>query len=244
MILCFDIGNTSITYSIWDKEKFLSIDRLSSSEHHVNKLIHPKIKNELTGIAISSVVPKLTKYYSNYFYENFGLKPFVVNHKNCNINLKVDNPQEVGADRICNAYGAQKKYESPCLIIDFGSATTYDVINDNGDFIGGAISPGIDVSANYLIKKAALLNEAIFKFPENVIGKNTNTNLQSGIMYGGLDSVQGMIKRIIDEMNNSNIKVVLTGGFSSLISNKLDIKHQLDEYITLYGLKEIFGSNN
>ena len=128
-----------------------------------------------------------------------------MNHNNCKINLTVDQPSEVGPDRICNAVGAQKKYGTPCVIIDFGSATTYDIINDKGSFIGGAISPGIDVSANYLIKKAALLNEAVFKFPKNVIGKNTNTNLQSGIMYGGLDSVQGMIKRIMDEMNNQEL---------------------------------------
>ena len=239
MILCIDIGNTSIAYSIWDGKKFSKINRIATGRNEL------KISDMdlVDSIAISSVVPKLTNHYSNYF-NKIGIKPFIVNHDNCKINLVVDNPSEVGPDRICNAYGAQKKYGSPCVIVDFGSATTYDIINENGDFIGGAIAPGIDVSANYLIKKAALLNEAIFKFPKHVIGKNTSANLQSGIMYGGLYSVNGMINRIMDEMNTKNIRVVLTGGFSVLISEYLDIKHELDETITLYGLKSILSVNH
>ena len=240
MILCVDIGNTSITYAIWDNNEFNQINRIPTGEHKLT-LIN---KNEIQDIAISSVVPNLTDYYQNYFKKTFNISAFVVDHQNCNINLNIDNPYEVGPDRICNAFGAKVKYNSPCLIVDFGSATTYDVIDDNGDFIGGAISPGIDVSANYLIQKAALLNETIFQFPKKVIGKNTNTNLQSGIMYGGLDSVQGMIQRIMDEMNSPKIEIILTGGFSSLISSHLKIKHQLDESVTLYGLKQIFDSNH
>ena len=239
MNLCIDIGNTSIAYSIWDGKQFASIQRISTAEH---KIEVPNI-NLLNSIAISSVVPNLTNYYSNYFNE-IGFQPFVVTYDNCKINLDVDHPKEVGPDRICNAFGAHKKYGSPCIVIDFGSATTYDIINENGDFIGGAIAPGIDVSANYLIKKAALLNETIFQFPKHVIGKNTNTNLQSGIMYGGLDSVHGMINRIMNEMNNTAIKVVLTGGFSVLISEHLEIKHILDETITLYGLQSILSANH
>jgi len=240
MILCIDIGNTSITYSIWNNNQFQTINRIETKKYPL--IINEK--NQLTNIAISSVVPDLTDYYINYFIEYCNIKPFTVHHNNCNIILDVDNPNEVGPDRICNAFGAQKKYGTPCLVIDFGSATTYDIINNNGDFIGGAIAPGIDVSANYLIKKAALLNETIFKFPKHVIGKNTNTNLQSGIMYGGLDSVQGMIKRIMNEMGNKDLKVILTGGFSILISDYIKIKHELDENLTLYGLKSILNENN
>ncbi len=240
MILCIDIGNTSITYSTWDGKKFSSIKRISTGEH----VLKTPDSNSLESIAISSVVPNLTNYYYNYFNENFEIEPFIATHNNCKINLLVDNPSKVGPDRICNAFGTQKKYGAPCIIIDFGSATTYDIINENGDFIGGAIAPGIDVSANYLIKKAALLNEAIFEFPNKVIGKNTNANLQSGIMYSGLDSVQGMIKRIKKELQNNDIQVVLTGGFSRLISEKLEVNHIIDEMLTLYGLKGIFTEFN
>ena len=243
MIFCMDIGNTSVSDSIWDinKNKFLSIipNRWGTGK----KEICFSDPHGITSVAITSVVPMLTDYYKNYFQKTLNIEPFIVNHQNCGINLKVENPNEVGADRICNAVGAKEKYRTPCLIIDFGSATTYDIVDNKGDFIGGAIAPGIDVSANYLIEKAALLNDTIFQFPKNVIGKNTNTNLQSGIMYGGLDSVQGMIKRIIDELNEKNIKIILTGGFSSLISSHLEIEHRQDQNLTLYGLKEIHNNN-
>ena len=121
--------------------------------------------------------------------------------------------------------------------------TTYDIINEKGNFIGGAIAPGIDVSANYLIQKAALLNETTFKFPDKVIGKNTETNLQSGIMYGGLDSIEGMINRIKTETNYKKPYIILTGGFSSLISDRMQTPHKLDETLTLYGLKLIVDNN-
>ena len=185
----------------------------------------------------------LTKHYSNYFKRLYNIESFIVNHQNCEIKLDVQTPSEVGPDRICNAIGAWEKYGAPCIVIDFGSATTYDVINENGDFIGGAIAPGIDISANYLIQKAALLKQAAFKFPNNIIGKNTETNLQSGIMYGGLDAVEGMIKRIINETTYENMNIILTGGFSSLISSRMEISHKLDKTITLYGLKLIADNN-
>ena len=239
MILCIDIGNTNISYAIWDNN-FSSINRIETKKY---KTIFP-LKNKIQNIAITSVVPTISDYYKNYLNNEYQIKPFIVNYKNCGINLNVEKPSEVGPDRICNSIGAKNKYGSPSLIIDFGSATTYDIVDKNGDFIGGAIAPGIDVSANNLIKKAALLNETIFKFPNNVIGKNTNTNLQSGIMYGGLDAVQGMIKRIINELNEKNIQIILTGGFSSLISKELNINHTLDEYITLHGLRKIYTHNH
>ena len=238
MILCIDIGNTSITYAILENNNFNSINRISSNKHELNITDNSNIKH----IAISSVVPNLTDYYQQFFNQKFNINPFIVNHQNCNINLNVDSPHEVGADRICNVIGAREKYGTPSIVIDFGSATTYDIIDENGAFIGGAIAPGIDVSANYLIKKAALLNKTAFQFPSNVIGKNTETNLQSGIMYGGLDSVEGMIRRIKKELNYKKMNIVLTGGFSHLISNKMTSKHILDESIRLYGLKLILNN--
>ena len=221
MILCIDIGNTNIVYDFWDNNQFTDIKRLETGKHDL--LIADKKK--ITQIAISSVVPELTDYYKKYFRKTLNIDPFIVNYENCGNILDVDSPAEVGADRICNIFGAKEKYGYPCMVIDFGSATTYDILDDDGQFIGGAIAPGIDVSANYLIKKAALLNKVTFQFPEKVIGKNTKTNLQSGIMYGGLDSVEGMIKRIISETNLKHMKIILTGGFCPLISDKMVIPH-------------------
>ena len=237
MLLSIDIGNTHVTCAIYDK-KWIHTLRIPSNLDFWELLSSLK-EFKIKYVAVSSVVPKLSMIYIESIRNLFQIESFIITKENCSINLKVDDPKEVGIDRICNSVAAQEMVGCPTIIGDIGSATNYDVIDHNGTFIGGAIAPGIDVSANYLIKKAALLNKAIFKFPNKVIGKNTNTNLQSGIMYGGLDSVEGMIKRIINETNYKNIKIILTGGFSSLIADSMSTEHLLDKNLTLYGLKQI-----
>ena len=159
------------------------------------------------------------------------------------MNFLVDAPSEIGNDRICNIAGAHKYSDSASIIIDFGTATTYDVINDGGDFIGGAIAPGIDISADYLISKTAQLKNTIYKFPDNVIGTNTTSNIQSGVMFGGLESVKGMVKLIKKEINNLSAEVIITGGFGLLISNALETKHTYSETLTIEGMLEIFFSS-
>ena len=159
------------------------------------------------------------------------------------INLNVKIPSEVGNDRICNVVAAKEIYGIPSIVIDFGTATTYDIIDKNGNFIGGAISPGIETSAKYLIEKAALLDKTKFNFPEQVIGKTTTTNIQSGIMFGAIDQITGMIDRIKKETQNDNYSIILTGGFGKLLSPKLTIKHILDEHLTLKGLLHIHSLN-
>ena len=171
--------------------------------------------------------------------EIFGIEPFFITHNNSNIMLKVDNPNEVGADRLCNAKAAINKVEGSCIIVDFGTATTYDILNEKQEFIGGAIAPGVDVSANYLIKKAALLKETILAFPKQIIAKNTKTNIQSGVMYGAIYSIEGMVENINRELN-SDSDLILTGGFSSLISPKLSFKHTLEPHLTLEGIRLIY----
>ena len=205
MILCIDIGNTNIVSAIWDGRNFTNYSRIETSKE---KFIH--LKNlDINSIAISSVVPTITEKYCKRIANEYNISPLIINHTNCGIKLNIDDPKEVGPDRICNVYAARELFEGPIIIVDFGSATTYDVIDNFGEFIGGAISPGIDVSAKNLIERAALLNQASFSFPENVIGKNTISNLQSGIMYAGVDAVDGMIERIIKELNE-NPTVILT----------------------------------
>ena len=159
---------------------------------------------------------------------------------NANIKLKVDNPNEVGIDRICNSFAIKNLLGNPAIIGDIGSATNYDVIDENGAFIGGAIAPGIDVSANHLIKKTELLRETVYKFPKSVIGKNTSTNIQSGVMLAGLKSVEGMISAISEEMNTSKIHITLTGGFGKLISEKLVINHEYNDKLTFIGMIYIY----
>ena len=174
-------------------EKLGEITRVASDENFINQLTKYNLGN-FDYIILCSVVPNLTKLLINYC-KNHSINIYEINYKNSHLNLHVDNPSEVGNDRICNAIAAKKLNFNPSIIIDFGTATTYDVINNDGDFIGGAIAPGIDVSADYLINKTALLKDTIYKFPQKVIGKNTISNIQSGVMYGGF------ISRGYDQIN-------------------------------------------
>ena len=240
MTLCIDIGNTNIVTAIWDGEEYSNGHRIESAKDINNPLSHIDF-NLILKIIISSVVPKLTDKYIDKIKDLTNIIPFIVTSQNCKLKLDVDSPEEVGADRICNSFAAKNIFGSPSLVIDFGSATTYDIIDENGAFIGGAIAPGIDISANNLIKKTALLRSTAFQFPEKVIGKNTKTNLQSGIMFGGLDSVNGMINRIQTEMRWKQMTIILTGGFSALISKKLDRRHHLAPNLTLDGMRLIMN---
>ena len=242
MILFIDIGNTNVVCALWDGQIYLHSRRIESISGRNEKFSGIK-SSEVESIIISSVVPLLTDEYISDVKEKFNLDPFIVTHENCGIQLLVDQPNEVGADRICNVAAASTLFDCPIIVVDFGSATTYDVINEDSAFIGGAIAPGIDVSAHHLIEKTALLRSAAFQFPKTVVGKNTESNLQSGIMFGGVDAVTGMLSRIQTEMNWDNCTVILTGGFSSLISPKLDIPHTLSPDLTLDGMRIVAGKN-
>ena len=237
-LLCLDIGNTSITVCKSSKAKLGKLTRIPSSDHFTDTLSNYDLEL-IESIIVCSVVPELTEILTNYCKLN-SIDLFVINHKNSNLNLLVDDPSEVGNDRICNIVAANKHYKSASIIIDFGTATTYDVINEKGDFIGGAIAPGIDISADYLIQKTAQLKNTIYKFPDNVIGTNTTTNIQSGVMMGGLESVKGMIKLIKKEISNPNPNIIITGGFGLLISNALEVEHVYKETLTIEGMLEIF----
>lgn len=241
MMLLIDIGNTNIVYALYDGNNYILNKRMlpkNNLEDIMNELSHYTINY----VAIASVVPNITNQYLKQFKEKFNIKPFVVSYKNANIKLIVDSNKEVGPDRICNVKAAIKKTDKNCIVIDFGTATTYDVINDKQEFIGGAIAPGIQVSGAYLIEKAALLQNTALEFPGKYIGKNTKTNIQSGIMYGALHAIEGMIKNIKKELNHKP-DIILTGGFSQLISSKLSFQHKLEPNLTIEGIKLIFEEN-
>ena len=242
MILLIDIGNTNTVCAVYNDQKYIKIKRVGKKDN-VQAILEAFLKYNVTAIAIASVVPMLEDIFIKKINEIFGIEPFVITHNNSNIMLKVDNPNEVGADRLCNAKAAINKVEGSCIIVDFGTATTYDILNEKQEFIGGAIAPGVDVSANYLIKKAALLKETILAFPKQIIAKNTKTNIQSGVMYGAIYSIEGMIKHINKELGGQ-ANIILTGGFSSLISPKLPHEHILDFNLTLDGIRIIYEENN
>ena len=242
MILVVDIGNTQIKLGVFENQKLIkevSFLTFEAFKQNINLLNSYSIHSA----AISSVVPKLTNIIideiKNYCCDNV----LIVTEQNCQIKLNVEQPKTVGADRLCNMSAAIHCYNSPLIIVDFGTANTYDVVDSNCTFIGGVISPGIETSAQYLIKKAALLDETKFHFPDQVIGKTTKTNIQSGIMFGAIDQINGMINRIKDETQTDNYTIILTGGFGKLLSPKLNVKHTLDEHLTLKGLLHIYSLN-
>ena len=212
MKLALDIGNTQIKLGIFEHLKLIHTECFQHDDNQNINLNYIK-KFKPTVSIISSVVPNLTDKYVKNIYNILGLDSLIVNNENCHLDLKVHEPNTVGADRICNVIATIKIYNKPAIVIDFGTATTYDVINKNGQFIGGIIAPGIKTSSQYLIEKAALLDYVDFEFPEKVIGKNTEDNIKSGIMFGAIDQIERMIKRINNETRQNN-NIILTGGFS------------------------------
>ena len=238
MIMLIDIGNTNIVCAIHDGKTYLHSKRFISDTSNIKNILEFQ-KYPIQAIAICSVVPRLTKLCIKKLNDSFKIHPFIVSYNNTKVKLKVDVPSDVGADRICNTRAIIDRTNDTCIVIDFGTATTYDVINNNQEGIGGAIAPGIDVSGKYLIENASLLKNTVFNFPATVIGTCTTTNLQSGIMYGGLFSVSGMIKHIEQELNEP-CEIFLTGGLSALISSKLNIEHKILPNLTLDGLRLIY----
>ena len=245
-LTCIDIGNTEIDVATYINNNDFTIGNANTYDNTIFEFIElncaPSLIEQFENIAISSVVPKIENKIIERF-QKFNLSCFSVSHLNSNITLDVESPNEVGNDRICNMKVAIKKKLYPAIIVDFGSGTTYDVINEKGHFIGGAIAPGVDVSAQNLFKRAAQLSKVNYELPKSVIGKNTTTNLQSGIMYGGIDAINGMLNRIKKEMNNEIENIILTGGFSKILSTHISHKHTLDPDMTIKGIKLIWEEN-
>lgn len=240
MLLAFDIGNTHIKTGVFNSETLEDVKRFDHSIP-TEKILHTMIEGGINNIVVSSVVPEKTKSIQSACRNMLKINPFIVRHDNVQgLKLNVYRPETVGADRICNIVAGNSMFNPPMIIVDFGTGTTYDVIDNGGEFIGGVIAPGIDISAKYLYQKAALLRDTAFQFPDFAIGKTTEKNLQSGIMFGALDSVEGMIVRIKTELQTESPIIILTGGFSEILSSRLSFEHKLVPDLTLKGMNVIF----
>ena len=255
MLLAIDIGNTNIVLAIIDDEKIIKNWRITTSHTRTEDEFWLTLKllsedanvdiKEIDGVIISSVVPNLSVQFRLMAIQYLNIKPIIVDYTlPLELKLAVDNPAEVGADRICNAYAALKKYKLPQIIIDLGTATTYDVISENGEYLGGIISPGVEVSFRNLIKKTALLPKTSFKFPKNVIGTNTVDNLQSGITYGTVAQIDGLVKRIIEEKKWTDVSIIATGGFSEYLENISETIKYYDNNLILDGMRMIYEKVN
>ena len=253
MILTLDIGNTNIKTALFDGEKMLQYWRLttnkmmSSDEYGIllsNLFEHNGLDvKDVTGIIMSSVVPSINFTIEHMLQNYFGITPMmVVPGVKTGINLKYDNPRELGSDRIANAVAAYELYGGPCIFIDFGTATTFGVMSARGEFLGGAICPGLKLAAEALVDRAAKLPRFELVKPDTVIGR-TITNLQSGIVYGYVGQVTYLIKKMKQELGAPDAKVIATGGLALLVAGETDQIDVLDGLLTLKGLRLIYEKN-
>jgi type III pantothenate kinase len=199
--------------------------------------------DQFDGIIISSVVPPIMFALERMCKKYFGIKPLIVGPGiKTGLNIKYENPREVGADRIVNAVAGIQEYGSPLIIVDFGTATTYCYINEDKQYMGGAIAPGISISTEALYSKAAKLPRIEISRPEGIIGKNTVSAMQAGILYGYVGQVEGIVNRI-KAQSNLEPTVIATGGLATLIANESTVIDVVEPFLTLKGLQLIYKRN-
>jgi type III pantothenate kinase len=196
-----------------------------------------------TGIVISSVVPPLDSTLREVCERYFQIKPlFIEPGVKTGMPVHYDNPAEVGADRIVNSVAAFEKFGGPCIVVDFGTATTFDVVSPKGEYLGGIITPGIGISADALFERTARLPRVDIRKPPRVIATNTVNSLQSGLYYGYIGLIDGILERLIDELGKE-VKVVATGGLASLMGSGSKYIREVDDLLTLEGLRIIYERN-
>lgn len=255
MVLVMDIGNTNIAVGVYNNEELQGYWRLftdtskTCDEYGVQICKMFEINNinvsDIEGVIISSVVPRIMYTIEHMISRYFNKKPIIVGPGiKTGINIKYDNPKEVGADRIVNAVCAYERFKRALIIIDFGTATTFCAITSKGDYLGGSICPGIKISAEALIEKAAKLTEVNLIKPTHTICTNTVAAMQSGIIYGYVGQVDYIVNRMKKEMKDIGEKepyVIATGGLSSLMYEESMTIDKIYPFLTLEGLKIIYN---
>lgn len=253
MLLVIDIGNTHVVFGIFKNEKLIGEWRIATHLHKTSdeygilfadllkagKITVSKIK----GAILSSVVPPLTPVFQEMTERYFSLAAMVVTHAlKTGLKIQYDHPKEIGADRIVNAAAAYRLFGGPVVIVDLGTATTFCVVSERGDYLGGAIAPGLTISAEALFARAAKLPRVELSKPKSVIGRDTVTSMQSGIIFGYVGLVNEIVHRIQAEIGREAL-VVATGGLSSLIASECKTISKVRPTLTLEGLMIIFKLN-
>ena len=253
MLLAVDIGNTETTLGVFEADELkatwhiATIISRSVDEHAallIDLLENRGLKaNAIEEVALCSVVPPLTTTFEDVFKQYLKIPPLVVNAGvKTGVRVCMDNPKEVGADRIVNAAAAQHLYGGPVIIVDLGTATTFDVVSAKGDYMGGAIAPGMAAAAEAMFHKAAMLPRVELIRPESTIGTNTIDAMKSGIVFGYVGLVEGMVARIQRELGTRS-RVIATGGLAKLIAGETKVIDEVNPHLTLIGLKLIYGLN-
>ncbi len=253
MILVFDVGNTNMVIGVYQEDKLLThwrirTDTLRTCDEYgmIIKALFDYQQIEMKkvkAVVISSVVPSLMAELEGLSHTYFSCRPLVIGPGiKTGLAIKYENPREVGADRVVNAVAAYHKYGGPLIIVDFGTATTFCVVNEQGEYLGGAIAPGIAIASDALVAKAAKLPRVELVKPRSLIGRNTVASMQAGIIYGFVGQVEGIINRMKKEIEGP-CQVVATGGLARVIAQETDAIEIVDDFLTLEGLRLIYEIN-
>lgn len=253
MLLAIDIGNTSIKLGIFDEDKLKATWSLATGIHRtsdeygvvlLNLMERQKfLPSKLIGIALCGVVPPLAPTIVEMCRKHLNIQPLVVEAGvKTGIRIRVDNPREVGSDRVVGAVAAHYLYGKPVIIIDLGTATTFDVVSPDGDYLGGAIAPGIGIAVEALFTRTAMLPRIELVRPKQAIGRNTVSAMQSGIIFGYIGLIEGMVQRIEKELGEKS-KVVATGGYAHVVAQEIPIIEIVNPDLVLTGLRLIYEMN-
>lgn len=253
MLLTIDIGNTSTTIGLFDKDNLIETWSIASEKHRsedeigillINLLRIHNYEKEVDSCSLCSVVVCLTERYRNALKRYLNINPFVVSNKTTNLlKYNIDYPEELGADRIVNAFAAYSLYKKTCIVVDLGTATTFDIVSKNGEFLGGIITAGMKIQAESLKKFTSKLPLIKIEAPHNVIGKNTIDAMLSGIVRGHASMIDGLIDACKNELNEDAL-VIATGGYSDIVASYMTHKFDdIDPHITLNGLRLIYESH-
>ena len=251
MLLALDVGNTNITIGVFDKDKLAGTFRINTKISRTsdefgtvlkgilreNGLVPEKINNTI----ISSVVPAVMHSLTSGVIKYFHTQPLIVEPGvKTGIKIAISNPTQVGADRIVDAVGAYELYGGPCIVIDYGTATTYDLVDGEGTFLAGVTAPGIRISAKALWQDAAKLPEIEIKKPDHILAKETVSSMQAGLVFGYIGQTEYIIRKMKEESGLNDVKVVATGGLGKMIAEETDCIDIYDAHLTLKGLQLIY----
>ena len=253
LLLALDVGNTNTVVGLFEGEKLRTHWRLTThaerTADEVGMWLHQLLRWEkvapesLTAVAISSVVPPIDPRLDEGVKRHLERTPFFVEPGiRTDMPLLVDAPQELGADRLCDAVAAYAEHGGPCLVLDFGTAVTWEVVSAKGEYLGGAIAPGPGVTAEALSLKTAKLPSVAMAPPERVIGKGTVDSIQSGLFYGYLGLIEGVTQRVLAELGDAT--VVATGGLARAFADHTNLIHHVEPDLTLHGLRLLWQLNN
>ncbi|HEY1178989.1 MAG TPA: type III pantothenate kinase [Phytomonospora sp.] len=252
MLLCIDVGNTNTVLATFDGDKLVHSWRIRTDSRATADELALTLRGllagdnvQITGVALCSTVPQAGRELHRMLERHYGGVPNVVvgPGTKTGVHLAIDNPKEVGADRVTNTLAAYTLFGGPAIIVDFGTSTNIDVISGKGEFLGGAFAPGIEISIDALAQRAAQLHKVEPVKPRSVIGKNTTECLQSAIVYGFAGQVDGLVSRMIAELGGSVAAVVATGGLAPVVIGECATVTHYEPMLTLIGLRMIYEKN-